>query len=103
MKHTPGPWFINRARKPDNTGGYDYAIDEGHEKILAETFEHVGWQDNSKKEYEKFPAEANARLIAAAPELLEACKAALMELSGLSNGKECIQLKQAIAKAEGAI
>lgn len=40
-------------------------------------------------------------LVKAAPELLEACKAALIELSGLTNGKECKMLAQAIAKAEG--
>jgi len=45
-------------------------------------------------------AEDNARLIAAAPELLEACKAALVELSGINNGTECKLLSQAIAKAE---
>ena len=48
---------------------------------------------------------ANARLIAAAPELLEACKSALQvcrmvqELGGLPS--TCAALENAIAKAEG--
>ena len=53
------------------------------------------------------PAEANARLIAAAPELLEACREALaliseFELEALDGRDEVPDLlRAAIAKAEG--
>lgn len=59
-KHTPGPW-ANRGTHihyQKNPGGYRFDI--------AEVFRDVGAQS----------ADANARLIAAAPALLEACKAA---------------------------
>ena len=62
MKHTPGPWVI----MPTNDG---YAIKE---KELLER----GFADRIA-ELNQYPAEqqeANARLIAASPELLEALK-----------------------------
>lgn len=51
-------------------------------------------------------AEANARLIAACPDLLEACKYAVIVFKGIVKphtvGERCInELKKAIAKAEG--
>lgn len=70
-QHTPAPWTFNKAKYPDNTGGFDFAIEHGGQ-IIAEVFQHTGWQDNTEKEYVAQPVEANARLIAAAPELLEA-------------------------------
>lgn len=82
MKHAPGPWQISETRK---RGELEYDIEIKKPITLVATT----W------------TEANACLIAAAPELLEACKAALFELSGINNGKECKQLGQAIAKAEG--
>ena len=77
---TPGPWKINGPSKglasdPCDDGG-DYAIraslpnagDNKRPYILAEVIERV--------DYSVFaPAKANAVLIAAAPDLLEACKA----------------------------
>lgn len=44
---------------------------------------------------------ANARLIAAAPEMLEACEAALGLAKEMSEGDLYDQLKNAIAKAKG--
>lgn len=61
-KHTPGPWRIGEG------------IDDGYE-IYAKNGNPIGsvhW--TIKAGTEKAPAEANARLIAAAPELLEALK-----------------------------
>lgn len=54
-KHTPGPW-----RK----AGYSIVKGSGHRHVIADTY----MQSNIKI------TEANARLIAAAPELLSACK-----------------------------
>lgn len=72
MKHTPGPWKESRAKERDNTGGWDYAILDGNNKIIAEAFENVGFASGSTVIHDFRPVEANARLIASAPELLEA-------------------------------
>jgi hypothetical protein len=68
---TPGPWVPRRAAKPDNTGGYDWAIIAPDKAIVAECFEVVDWAENGV-DFDTRPVEANARLIAAAPDLLEA-------------------------------
>ena len=80
-KHTPGPWKIGGTR--------------------ISVYTQDGLTIATAKRYDGLAANANARLIAAAPELLKACKAALFELSGINNGPECKQLAEAIAKAEG--
>ena len=69
-KHTPGPWMPRRAVKPDNTGGYDWAIIAPDKAIVAECFEVVDWAENGV-DFDTRPVEANARLIASAPDLLE--------------------------------
>lgn len=103
MKHTPGPWKAN-GPSPGNIKGFDdggdYAIISGG--IIAEAFHRI--DDNTFVD-----AEANARLIAAAPELLATLKFALAEISDMTTDafskgadKEARdRMKQAIAKAEG--
>lgn len=72
-KHTPGPWTSHRATQADNVGGIDYAITDDHGKIIAEAFHRVGFGLGTGL-YEERPAAANARLIAAAPELIDALR-----------------------------
>lgn len=111
-EHTPGPWKAFAARKPDNTGSIDYCILDVNDMIIAEAFQHVGLNDRGG--YSSRPAEANAHLIAAAPDLLESLKAAVAWLDSIEErlGPEMINLLpngsfgrptmlQAIAKAEG--
>jgi hypothetical protein len=69
--HTEGPWATRRSPIPDNTGGYDVAI-VADGKVIAECFEHVGYAGDGRT-YDCRPVYANARLIAAAPDLLKAC------------------------------
>lgn len=59
-KHTPGPW------KKDGFGIYDSA-----DACIGRAYDPM-----RPKGFTKESIHANARLIAAAPELLEACKAA---------------------------
>lgn len=93
--HTPGPWnilWVNVAKDPrDNSAA---SIETGTGSIIALNL--------AKKEH----AEGNARLIAAAPDLLAACNRALTELAEpvmlhVALPRICAELRAAIAKAEG--
>ena len=81
-KHTPGKWEVGEKC-------YDGIRIEVDKKCSVANV----WGENN---------EANARLIAAAPDLLEACKKAYKTLHGNPNipAQLCVGLKQAIAKAE---
>jgi hypothetical protein len=84
-KHTPGPWTI--ADEWDGT-----SIKAG-QFYVTHTIQSCGFHET---EVDKAVTQANARLIAAAPDLLEACKAAL------SDDQPYIEkCKAAIAKATG--
>jgi hypothetical protein len=61
--HSPAPWHVRRAPKPTD-GAYDFAICTEDTQIIAAAFGR-----SSVSHYHD--SEANARLIAAAPELLE--------------------------------
>jgi len=60
VTHTQGPWTIEDCTPGESTG-LCFAINSEN-NVIARTTD--GWKE----------AEANARLIAAAPELLEQCK-----------------------------
>jgi len=108
MTHTPGPWFVA-----------DWSYDFGDDKFTIETRspevlrpgQSSVWPDGIAKrkvgstEEGSFDREtniANARLIAAAPELLEACKRLEAEF-GLALSKKTMEslhfARAAIAKA----
>lgn len=90
-KHTPGPWVVSLS--PNLVGAID---DGGERETVAET---VGPNK-----------EANAHLIAAAPDLLEACKMMLLWLEtpktaelNSASWRECLPKgRAAIAKALGS-
>lgn len=101
MKHTPGPWFHNRTVTPAkavwNTRG---AGKDGEKEVFI-------CSCSSFNDYQPPEAEidANMQLIAAAPELLEACRAALQVVDHRDNltFMECAAtLRAAIAKAEAS-
>jgi hypothetical protein len=89
MKTTPGPWEIS--------GSW------GISKIISSKTSQVAMVDGRSPE----ETEANAHLLASAPELLEACKIILPTLLDSSNqtspgiDKRIALLQKAIIKAEG--
>jgi hypothetical protein len=93
-KHTPGPWSVYSAAKDDGFTDF-YGIDgpdldKGNAVVL--------WDPSGGIENE-----ANARLIAAAPELLAACEVMSAHYSGsLDHQPAYVKLaRAAIAKATG--
>lgn len=102
LKHTPGPWF---AEDDDWTDGDDALITcESREGMVSVAKVEGGGSESGYDSYFSGEQMANAKLIAAAPELLEA----LQELAFLYERDEgCRELteykraKAAIAKATG--
>ncbi len=88
-KYTPGPWMIDRFK-----GQPPYLVANKTEVVcLLGNHERM---ENDKRE-------ANARLIAASPDLLKACKALLKSIDCAwqhSLGISCRAARAAIAKAE---
>lgn len=113
--HTPGPWTIGKQSNDEGESVFTVFADsaDGENKHLVRVASSVGWTDvNGKTHRASRPAEANARLIAAAPEMLELLKAIYKAASDgekMSDGAgkhrmlKNIQFNaaQAIAKAEG--
>ena len=97
-EHTPGPWILELEYNP-----------KGFQKILGGQWGTHNIAQVVKRQSMKDEDEANARLIAASPDLLAAAKAALDRLCdpylGEDDGErqrpEIAALEQAIAKAEG--
>lgn len=97
-KHTPGKWVIN----------YDGSIyaepteDDKHSRRIC------GLPWDSYKEFKEGNNEANARLIATAPELLIACQKAEAYLQGIRTDEKfeeaylVAMIQAAIAKAEAS-
>lgn len=104
-KHTPGPWRTKEAAgKPGNDRDIAIiAVDEdGHPAILAECFENI----RHGRERAYVECAANSRLIAAAPELLEALIPFAKFAFDSPHVDELMchncRARAAIAKAEGA-
>jgi hypothetical protein len=87
-KHTPGPWVINRNQT--DCGEDKISIEAADEYFIAQVDPGVS-------------QEANASLIAAAPELLEACQLMLtaMKLANWEGDFAALKGIAAIAKATG--
>ncbi len=96
-KHTPGPWVTNTAGSAKAgqtfkiTEIYIYAPDtQDDTAICADVIDPITQE----------PSEANARLISAAPELLDALQA-FVNHGTCYSADEMQKAKEAIAKATG--
>ena len=105
MKHTPGPWAVDNEQM-----GFPYVVagekPDWRAPIICDLYEDVTPEDSVTcgpwlKAYPN--AEANARLIAAAPDLLEALHhISLCSQSSASSKEECGRIaRAAITKATG--
>lgn len=97
VKHTPGPWsLLHRENGPTPFGI------SGPSDIIPGGFKELGVVYGGLRADEYG---ANARLIAAAPDLLDATRLALDTIEYLEQDRDTIQaiqvLRAAIAKAEG--
>lgn len=110
-QHTPGPWVVNTAGTGDSKGRV--VIDEIYVYAPESGADDVAVAADIADPLTGLPSEANARLIAAAPDLLEVLKLYSLPidtnniaLSIIEFGTEVVEreLKRraAIAKATGA-
>lgn len=95
-KHTPGPW---EARKSEWCE-WDVHVPARESRGLLYIIAGDVGGDSSGPMYGT--PEDNARLIAAAPELLDACEKAVVWLDGWASAEPIVtELRAAIAKATG--
>ena len=95
MSHTPGPWMI------EGESG-----NPGEAEVITSTGRTICWTANTCEydaDEEVITAEdrANARLIAAAPELLELVRTARVVVESAGHMDLSVRMWNAIAKAEG--
>jgi hypothetical protein len=95
-KHTPGPWHVHSGKLRPNFPTEIFAIhsEDGQEVVGWTGFDGTAFPEDR---------EANARLAAAAPELLEACREGIRmcDFFGHSLRKMRPVFEAAIAKATG--
>lgn len=98
-KHTPGPWWVCQELDGYVQCRFTWVRDQFGLQI-ASTYN----QTRAELQAPLIEAVANARLIAAAPDLLEALKLAhdhLCVSPGYEGSKEIAQIRAALDKAEG--
>lgn len=102
-KHTPGPWHITHE---PTLNTFHVRIEDIDAAPIASLFYSSG---GSRPQLSRELIDANARLIAAAPHMLAACRAMLADLReardtgacGRSRDSQIVDLAAAIARAEG--
>ena len=94
MEHTPGPWEV--VEMIDYNHGHKYVDGYRVQSVNGDPNEPVAEMSGFEK------AEANANLIAAAPDLLEALEDMTAWVKSVGCGcQRCIKSLAAIAKARG--
>ena len=93
-KHTPAPWKLRRA---ESSLEHDFILHAGPH-IIAWSVPRAD-RSNTRKKSEHI---ANAKLIAAAPVLLEALKAVMAQTNSAELAAAFDMARAAITKAEGS-
>jgi hypothetical protein len=79
--HTPGPWFVSHVRGFGSKDRCTHVTARDHNsKDIAGDCPIAICHEGASHWDTKFPHQANARLIAAAPDLLDAAEAALDDM-----------------------
>lgn len=95
MAHIPGPWQVDETRA---IGAYSvwHHTDQASERICSV------YDGDSEFDLDRETRDANARLIAASPDLYAACISMLGYVGGSVDFVEAMRLiRDAVAKAEG--
>jgi hypothetical protein len=113
VKHTPGPWVVVEQRWPHHGGGehiergintaWNHPQAKGPLGVVAMSY-GLGEKKGDGGRAMLWISEEDARLIAAAPELLEACEQALQRIGLYEDGADTatqMLLRAAIQKARG--
>lgn len=100
VKHTPGPWSVGY----ENTGG-GYTVMSGPLRVAHTSIQALACRPDGRPIFEE-EAKANGYLVAAAPEMLDALRAAERELYQVppddpEQERVLTTVRAAIAKAEG--
>jgi hypothetical protein len=101
-KHTPGPWSVVFEK---TSTGKDFGIicgGSGRSGLMDTVICHAPDSQSEPTSFKRFQ-EANARLMAAAPELLAALNALLDDVGRANSMLGAVQARAAIAKAIGAL
>lgn len=101
-KHTPGPWTFSTS--PEGWSNTIH-VAQADGAPYTDGYSDVGYIIQTCQGEDESTQMANARLIAAAPEMLEALKLAMQIGDGCSRGflgKVQTQIQAAISKATGA-
>ena len=101
VTHTPGPWhnFEQNGMNPNYKGLYE--IDANHPSGSRQTIAVTPYKGDARE------LNANARLIASAPDMLEMCKlfeecmANMDGMDGYDTSYELAKVRAVLAKVEG--